>query len=39
MTSLDIFIISFGIAFIVASDRFKRGLTLLRTRSVRARRR
>jgi hypothetical protein len=30
MNGVDIFVISFGIAFVVASDRFKRGVALLR---------
>ncbi len=33
MTGLDMFVISFGIAFLVASDRFKQGVALLRGRA------
>jgi hypothetical protein len=36
MHGLDIFVISFGVAFFVASDRFKRGMALLRARHTRA---
>jgi hypothetical protein len=39
MNGVDIFVISFGLAFIFASDRFKRGVALLRaqTRTTRSR--
>jgi hypothetical protein len=39
MNGLDIFVISFGLAFLFASDRFKRGVALLRAqaRSTRSR--
>jgi hypothetical protein len=33
MSGLEIFIFSFAIAFIVQSNRFQRGLTLLRARN------
>jgi hypothetical protein len=33
MSGLEIFIFSFAIAFIVQSDRFRRGVTLLRARN------
>ena len=39
MTGLDIFVISFGVAFIVASDRFKRGIDVLARSVLPARRR
>ena len=36
MHGLDIFVISFGVAFFFASDRFKRGVALLRARQTRS---
>ncbi len=33
MSGLEIFVFSFAVAFIVQSDRFQRGLTLLRARN------
>jgi len=33
MTGLEIFVLSFAVAFIVQSERFQRGITLLRARN------